>query len=188
MSGQHPVLFIVGFHGSGKTTLGRALKDAHGWRQLSVGDLARLGRRGKMPQEVSLRLMVALAHSKPGHHMDASTASLLLAQVDAWRRDAPVVVDGFPSLPEHLCRLPKKSGIVQATCAEGLRETRLLMRSERTQRKWTPGAHSARDMALDEFVTLAKRRAGFIEINNSGGLDALGHHACHIDGWARTLS
>ena len=188
MVSQRPVLFLVGTHGSGKTTLGRALKDHHGWRHLSVGDLGRLGRRGKLPREVSLRLMLAIAHSKPGQHIDPATATLLLAQVDAWRRDAPVVVDGFPSLPDHLVRMPKRSGIVHVRCAESIREPRLLLRSEVTMRRWTPGIHSARDLALDEFASQARKRPSFTEVGNDGDLDELQRSADGLNHWANSLA
>ena len=135
---RHPVLFLVGLHGSGKTTLGRLLKDRHGWRQLSVGDLGRLARRNKLPQGVSLRLMLTLAQATPGKHIDDAAVALLLAQIDAWRRDTPVAVDGFPSLPAHLLRTPDRAGVVHVECARAICEPRLMLRSEKTQRKWTP--------------------------------------------------
>jgi adenylate kinase family enzyme len=182
-----PVVFLVGLHGSGKTTLGRLLKDRHGWRQLSVGDLGRLARRGKLPSDVSLRLMLSLAHSKPGHHIAAHTASLLLAQGDAWRRDAPVVIDGFPSLPAHVGILPERSGIVHVQCAEDLREPRLLLRGEKTQRKWTPNLQSERDLALGALIASAARHRNFITLDNSDSLDGLERSAAHLHAWSNVL-
>ncbi|WP_454906758.1 AAA family ATPase [Variovorax gossypii] len=185
---RHPVLFLVGLHGSGKTTLGRLLRDRHGWRQLSVGDLGRLARRNKLPQGVSLRLMLTLAQATPGKHIDDAAVALLLAQIDAWRRDTPVAVDGFPSLPAHLSRTPDRAGVVHVECARAICEPRLMLRSEQTQRKWTPGLASARDLALADLVSHAGTKPYFCKINNDGGLDDLKATANQLDTWASQLA
>ncbi len=163
------------------------MHDLHGWRHLSVGDLGRLGRRGKFPRDVSLRLMVSIANSKPGAALSDEIASLLLSQIDSWRREAPVIADGFPSAPSHIDKLPAMSGIVHLQCDLALREPRLMLRGEKTARKWTPGLPSERDQRLDDLLIKGRTTPRFMEVDNNGSVEMLAQRARTLAQWAKSF-
>jgi hypothetical protein len=156
------------------------LKERHGWRHLGVGDLGRLARRQRLPAGVSVRLMLALARSTPGEHIATSTASLLLEEVQAWRELAPVVVDGFPSLPEHVALLPTGSRVIHIYCEASRREQRLMARSEQTARRWTAGSASARDKALSSTIAAARTAGCLSQHCNDASVDVLATYAADL--------
>ena len=166
---QYPLLCLVGLHGTGKTTLARDLARHHGFAHLSLGDLGRLSRKGRLPSDIPPQLMVSVARSKPGGILDAGTAKLLFQHIDGLRKSTAVVVDGFPACPDHLAWLDDRSLIGRLHLTDSLRELRLTRRSELGPRKWTPGGHSARDASLAETVHAARTMGLHLETFNNGG-------------------
>ncbi len=144
--GANELIFLVGLHGTGKSTIGRWLQSNRGWRHISVGDFARKARRREKLADVPLSLLAELARQDPQQRMSPRLVGLLLGFINSWNGQAPVVCDGFPSDPMHVSLLPPHARIIHVTCSE--RESRLKMRSETTRRLWTPGAPSRRDLAL----------------------------------------
>jgi adenylate kinase family enzyme len=152
---MHPLVFLVGLHGSGKSTAGRQLAQYHGWHHISLGDLGRLARKGRRPNDVSLRLMVCMATFRPGTPLPEVTIQAIVSEVTKNAHVRPVVCDGFPASAEHIRRLPAGSIVIELTCDPHVREHRLVARESQTLRKWTPGLPSLRDTALPDLAAAA---------------------------------
>lgn len=153
---KHPVVFLIGLHGSGKTTVGKHLQDHHGYRHLSLGDLGRLARARRSPEDCSLRLMCLLAGQTPDRPLRPELVTELLVNIDRMRLASPVSVDGFPSEPHHIDLMPERSVLVHLNVADHVRMARLIERSSNGPRKWTPGQHSARDERLGAVLAHAR--------------------------------
>ena len=171
-----PIIYIVGLHGSGKTTAGQHLTrvlDNH--IHISVGDLARFGRRGTLPAEVPTRLMACLARHKPGTVFSFQTATLLSEYLKSLAiAKKSVSVDGFPSSPEHIQLLQPNAVILHLFTSEQTRHSRLDNRSLTTGRKWVNGGASERDNELECVIkTASTERIKVINIDNSDGVDDL---------------
>ncbi|WP_234265159.1 AAA family ATPase [Hydrogenophaga sp. NFH-34] len=152
---MHPCIFLVGFHGSGKTTIGRQLQREHGYIHVSLGDLGRLARSMKFPSEHSLRFLVALAGQAAGQRLEPNVVQALRKEIERLRHVGPVSVDGFPAEAEHIALLPMGGAIVHITVPDSERETRLLHRASVTKRLWTPGQRSLRDEAIPSIIDAA---------------------------------
>lgn len=155
----NPLICLIGLHGTGKTTIARNLVSLAGYKAVSVGDIGRLARKGRLPNDVPSTLMVLLARIRPGAIIDDATAKHLTSYLLMLRETSPVVVDGFPACANHVRHLDSDCLVAHITVSDGLRERRLSIRSEQTPRKWTPGGVSARDLALDGTV-MATRESG----------------------------
>ena len=175
-SSNMPIVYIVGLHGSGKTTAGKHLSQAiDGHIHISVGDLARFGRKGSLPAEVPTRLMACLARHKPGTVFSFQTATLLSEYlISLTNCKKSVSVDGFPSSPEHVQLLPNNAVILHLFTSEQTRHSRLENRSLTTGRKWVNGGASERDTELKNVLDAAST-AGVkvIDIDNSESADKL---------------
>lgn len=178
---SHQIVFLLGLHGSGKSTLGRHMVRANGWAHISMGDLGRLARSGKRPSDISLPLIAELAAHYPGQRLSNRLVETLMLEVSKQAMQKPVICDGFPAHKDHLSVIPKSAQIIYVRCAQHVREARLDHRANQTQRKWTPGLSSERDRdlpALLKLVTDSFSTQGsperFLEIANDGnGLDSL---------------
>lgn len=158
-----PVLFLIGMHGCGKTTVGRMLEAQHGFRHVSLGDLGRLARQRKINAEYSLRLWCLLAGQTPDKPLREPLVVELLESIHRLRQRSPVSVDGFPSAAAHLSRLPSASTLVFLDVPDQAREERLILRSANGPRKWTPGLRSVRDEMLTEVLQAAGERVHRID-------------------------
>ena len=149
---MYPCIFLVGLHGSGKTTLGRLLQSQHGWLHISMGNLGRLARSMRIPCEHSIRFMTALSKQAPGQALTVEVVAQLLSEIERLRQSRPVSVDGFPSDPSHASLIPEKSTVMHIMVDELERETRLIRRAEETVRQWNPGQLSLRDQMLPSVL------------------------------------
>lgn len=151
------VMFLIGLHGTGKTTIGKQLAASHGWFHISVGDLGRMARRYHHHDALPVRLMAEFAKSRPGVPISAMASELLSQAIGRISEKLPVVCDGFPSSPEHLDLLPPNSEIVWIQCDEDERARRLEMRAEETARRWTPGRQTLRDDLVEAVYHCASQ-------------------------------
>ena len=151
---KHPIVFLVGLHGVGKSTVGKALT-AHGFRHMSLGDLGRLVRHRRVPRGYSLRFLRHLAAHTPGERMSPVLIEALLAEIVQINQHGPLVVDGYPAEPYQVLGLPDGSAVVHLVCSESERIARLTRRSEHSNRKWKPGCESNRDRALAAVASVA---------------------------------
>lgn len=176
---SYPTVYLIGLHGTGKSTIARRLNLNHGWSHLSVGDLSRVIRSGRIPREISMRLVTELASHCAGSKLGHRLVETLLAEVSAHSLFEPVICDGFPAHTDHLALLPAGSVLVHTYCPEDLRVARLEHRGNQTRRKWTVGMQSERDQMIPKLVEMAKQMNSdgvlrFCQIDNSiNGLDAL---------------
>lgn len=176
---KHPIIFLIGLHGSGKSTLGRHLARHHKWQHLSIGDIARAVRSGQRPDEISLRLVTELSIHRPGHQLSPRLTESIVFEVQKHSLHKPTICDGFPAHVDHLELLPKGCTVVHLTCSNSVRIARLANRAAKTARKWTAGGESERDAylpSLSEALLSAASRRGFVarEIENqTNGIDFL---------------
>jgi adenylate kinase family enzyme len=155
---MHPkTLFLIGKHGTGKTTIGQFLAVKHGWTHISVGDLCRQARRNRGLSTMPLRLMAELAKTSPGEPLSRDVARQLCQAIGKINQTGMVVCDGFPSSPEHLDLLPPNSDVVWIQCQEDERARRLAMRAEETERRWTPGRQTLRDDLVEAVYQCASQ-------------------------------
>lgn len=155
----HPCVFLIGLHGCGKTTVGDLLQMERGWRHISIGSLARLARKRRLPAEFSHQFMVRLSAYVPGLPLSPRMIESLTAEVQRHQSLAPVSVDGFPASPDHVALLPEGSRLFFFDIDEDTRQERLTKRAQETMRKWTPGLLSQRDLDVPFVVEAAKLRA-----------------------------
>ena len=174
---MHPVVFLVGLHGSGKSSIGRHLVQKHQWRHISLGDIGRLARKGMRPSDVSLRLMSCLASYRPGEEMPARTCKTIASEVTMHSHASPVVCDGFPVALDQIRFLPLGSKLIGVECSDVVREERLFERASKTVRQWVPGNPSLRDQSLVSLIDAATEMGifgGWVNNDTSGsnGLDS----------------
>ncbi|WP_321935564.1 AAA family ATPase [Paraburkholderia sp. J8-2] len=158
-------LFLLGPHGCGKSTWGKALT-AHGYVHLSVGLIARLARKRQRPSDIPGRLLLRLARHVPGQPMDDAAARELL---DFARTLERVVIDGFPGHADHLSLLDDRERwrFVYLLTPRPVREQRLLQRAQDSLRSWTPGGRSARDEALPDLCRALRDRHALTCVSNA---------------------
>ncbi|MBN3760951.1 hypothetical protein [Burkholderia sp. Ac-20365] len=151
-----PRTFLIGPHGSGKSSLGRALAQ-HGYEHLSIGTLARLIKRKRRPSDIPGRLILELARHEPGTPLAPRAATVL---IEFLRQRPRIAVDGFPATAEHLQLLGDLAdwSFVYVHTPRQNRETRLIARAETTPRGWTPGRKSERDLALPALCQALRGR------------------------------
>ena len=165
------VVWIVGLHGSGKSTCGRILTEiVPGWRHVSIGDLSRLIRIGQYPSDLPIRLITTLKRTKPGGTLPPAAAREVVSFVEKSRVNViGISVDGFPSHPDHLNLLPIDSIVLHVQCNSADRDKRLTKRAETSPRKWTPGIVTDRDALVDSTVQAAKSFGlKVLALNNDG--------------------
>ena len=158
-------VFLLGPHGCGKGTLGRAL-GAHGYEHISVGALGRLARKRQFVGNVPMKLQLLMLRHVPGTPLAGPAVDHLVEHVRSCGR---VVVDGFPGSIDHLAALGDLQlwSFVYVYAPKATRETRLIERAERTSRNWTPGGHSERDLALPALCRDLRARTTLHVFNNA---------------------
>ncbi|MFP3637492.1 hypothetical protein [Paraburkholderia sp. SIMBA_054] len=160
-----PRTFLIGPHGSGKSSLGRAMT-AQGYKHLSIGTLARLVKRHRRPADIPGKLLFELARHEPGTPLAPRAVDRLVEYITTLPR---VVVDGFPATREHLAALGDLSewSFVYVYTPRQVRETRLVARAETTPRGWTPGGKSERDLALPPLCGALRESKSLSFFDNS---------------------
>lgn len=148
------LIFLIGLHGSGKSSIGKCIQEVDGWRSYSVGDLGRSARRNRPVDGISIRTLVRLGQTQPGTPMSNQLAQMLMADLS---KHTQVVCDGFPASPEHLQFIPAGSVLALVHCDETQRQQRLTQRAEDTSRTWTPGMPSQRDALVHEVFAESRR-------------------------------
>jgi adenylate kinase family enzyme len=162
------LIFLIGLHGCGKSSIGKCIQAVDGWRSYSVGDLGRSARRNRPVDGISIRTLVRLGQTQPGIPMNNQLAQMLIADLS---KHTQVVCDGFPASPEHLQFLPAGSVLALVHCDETRRGHRLTQRAEDTSRAWTPGMPSQRDALVHEvFSEALKYPIKRITFDNNGPL------------------
>jgi adenylate kinase family enzyme len=162
------LIFLIGLHGCGKSSIGKCIQEVDGWRSYSVGDLGRSARRNRPVEGISIRTLVRLGQTPAGTPMSNQLAQMLIADLSKHEK---VVCDGFPASPEHLQFLPAGSVLTLVNCNETERERRLTQRAEDTSRAWTPGIPSQRDALVQEvFAQAFKYPIKCITFDNNGPL------------------
>lgn len=164
---EHPCVFLLGLHGCGKSSIGRALQNEHGWQHLSIGDLARLARKRRLPQSVPIRLMVMLAGHQVGHPFRHELVLALLSHIKELRSRSPVVIDGFPVEASQVRLCPRPFTAIHVTLDDESRVARLQARAQETKRAWTPGLPSARDEALPSVLSELQGMSLLAQVTNS---------------------
>ena len=159
----HRIIYLIGLHGAGKTTVGQAMQNNYGWRHISVGDLGRHARRMERVPGISIRLMAFLARSEPGVPLSNPAAQQLIAELESMRQFHNVVCDGFPSHPDNIDLLTQRSEIVLLKSRNSLREARLERRAVETSRRWISGMSSVRDTMVETVFSTASS-AGFTSL------------------------
>jgi dephospho-CoA kinase len=175
------LLCFVGLHGVGKSTIAKAAARTACGIHISVGDLCRAARRGKVPEGWPVRLIAAFARHAPGSVLADETAELLLEFVSRIvRKDYMVFIDGFPSSVGHIDVLESndtlrgKFRIVMVECDDELRKARLLRRASETGRKWRQDMDATeRDLGVAQVVDVAMQRSLLKHVRNDGGPDGL---------------
>lgn len=152
---RNPVIFLIGLHGVGKSTIGKILA-AQGFKHISIGDLCRLLHKRKIPTGYGLRFLRLLAKHERGERMSPELVDALIEEIKAVQHLRGVVIDGFPSEPLHVLSLPTGSTVVHLTCTEHEREQRLAHRSDCTARKWNCKIESRRDQQVQAVFSVAR--------------------------------
>jgi len=156
---KYPLLFLIGLHGVGKSTLGRNLAAYHGYRHISLGDLGRLLRSRRIPRDYSTRFLRLLAAHEPGERMAPDLIAALQTEIERHNALGPLVVDGFPTEPYHIMGLPAGCTVIHLHCDDQERARRLSHRSETTKRKWSDSMESRRDRQLQAVFDVAIERS-----------------------------
>ena len=156
---------LLGPHGSGKSSLGRALI-AHGYEHIDVGAVSRLARRNLIPSNIPGRLRILLTRHVPGTPLDPLTVKELLEHIRSRPR---IVVNGFPASVEHLDAIGAldELSFVYVHTPRPEREARLILRAQTTPRGWQPGGRSERDLALPNLCRSLRERGTLRFFSNS---------------------
>lgn len=160
------LLCLIGRHGAGKSTIGAELA-LRGYKHISVGLLRRLARARQLPSDIPYPLMAAMRRAQPGAPLQDDIALKLLSYASQFPR---CVLDGFPVSAEHLNMLPLSAIIGVVASPRVVRNERLLLRAETSQRAWTPGLRSEREESLSAVIVAARREFKTIYIPNHGSL------------------
>lgn len=168
-------------HGVGKSSVAVALAKDVGGVHLSIGDLCRLARRGKVPDGLPIRLMAALARHTPGSILGSEVSTHLIDYLTKLHRARKAIcVDGFPSTfghVEQLAAVPSFKGnlhIVHVQCNDELRIARLLRRSQETGRRWSQDMDlSKRDRGVASVGSAAHTFGILKNLGNDGQINDL---------------
>lgn len=160
---------LIGRHGGGKSTLGSMLR-RHGFQHYSVGTMRRLARRGELPNDVPVSLMLALRRAP----IDESLPEPVVKQILALASRFPhCVLDGFPASPAHIALLPSDAVVLYIYSDKRTRLQRLASRAEQTQRNWHFDRTSSREAALAAVTGKLRADGRLTFIRNCGDLAAL---------------
>lgn len=159
-----PTICLIGRHGSGKSTIGKALQE-HGYKHISVGTLKRLANNNQFPSDVPYSLMLMIKRAPAGQLLPDDTAAKLIAHARSFRN---CVIDGFPASGRHLDMLPGDCVIGYVWAPKSVLPDRLTSRAETSVRKWTPGLKSEREVHLAEVAHRARNRRRVVFIGNNG--------------------
>lgn len=162
-------IFLIGRHGTGKSTLGRA-SESENYKHMSVGVLRRLAGHNQYPIDIPYSLMRAFRTSPRGEPMSDSLATKLVGFLNS---QPACVVDGFPGKSEHLGLLPVNSVVVYVWCGKADREHRLEARARSSMRQWNPSGASFRDKALSNLVIASRRAHLLLFHRNDGGVESV---------------
>ena len=157
-----PQVFLLGRHGTGKSTIGRAM-EAHGYQHVSVGALRRLAGRNEFPSDIPVSLMLALRNAPRTAPMPGNVTQHLLTYLSKLRN---AIVDGFPYDVWQLRQLPHTAVLCLVWVPAAARETRLIARASASGRTWTPGGSSMRDETLPMLVKAARAEKRILFIPN----------------------
>lgn len=164
-----PIVCLIGRHGSGKSTLGKAMQ-AYGYHHISVGTLRRLAANNQFPCDVPYALMVMMRRSAAGRPLSDEAVAKLLAHAYEFRN---CVIDGFPASTEHVDMLPADCVLGYVWAPKSSLGDRLTLRAEQTVRQWTPGRASTREEQLAEVASHARSRRRVIFVPNRGDRGAV---------------
>lgn len=161
------MIFLIGRHGSGKSTFGKALR-SEGYKHISVGALRRLAKNGVIPSDVPYTLLRMLKRSSPGEPMSSEICAALLSFASNHKK---CVIDGFPASIDHVEMCPPDAVMGFLWTPAHQRVERLNARAEATVRQWTPGRASVREDHLASVVRHARRVRRVIFIANDAAPD-----------------
>ena len=164
------LLCVVGRHGSGKTTLARAVAKKNGWHHISVGFLRRLALNRQIVPGIPLSLVLSMGRLKPGEFLPCLLSKKLLEYALSFD---VCVLDGFPASREHVMLLPEDAIICVLVSPKKVRKRRLLERAGATSRKWSEGRASARDDALPDMLRFAGQSHVVVFVRNADGNKSL---------------
>lgn len=165
------LVFLVGRHGSGKSTIGQALAKVEGYGHISVGLLRRLAAANEFPADIPVSLMFAMKKVRSGEPLTEVTAQRLIKYAESFEH---CVIDGFPVTPDQLALVPKNSHICVVTASKDIRLSRLQLRAAKSLRQWTPGIHSEREKQLAALIWTARKSKPTIFIpNNHDGAESI---------------
>ncbi|AOY97590.1 hypothetical protein BKK79_37280 (plasmid) [Cupriavidus sp. USMAA2-4] len=158
---------LIGLHGAGKSTLGRAFAD-YGFWHLNIGAIRRLIRLGVYPADVPSRLLLSLRDTESGRPLPDAVAAAVIEVANSHGR---VVVDGLPSSPSHLALLGSGWDVVLVEAPDQAREERLVERARSTARQWDPSLGSPRDYQLESVIAAVGE--SLTRLDNAGDLKGL---------------
>lgn len=176
-----PLVCLIGRHGSGKSTIGAALAP-HGFKHISVGALRRLAINGAIPVDVPYSLLSALKRTRPGQPLQLPVAHRLL---DFALGFSDCVIDGFPSISDHLALLPEHARIAYIWAPRLAREERLVARAAATSRLWVPGRPSERESNLSQLVRESRRLMEVGFFSNAGTTGEVQSVAKRLVNWTK---
>ena len=159
-SATAPCIFIIGRHGSGKSTLGLALAERLGGLAfISLGALLRIARRGASSRDLPGRMARdAYRHRWTSLSLPSDALSELL---DYTRRSHPkgFILDGAPRSPSDLAACRETDIYIHLVCEDALARHRLILRSEESARQYAPTQdQSIRDRGLPELLEALRGR------------------------------
>jgi hypothetical protein len=140
---------------------------AFGYQHLSIGTLRRLARRGELPSDVPVSLMLALRRIPSGELLP----NALVEQCIKVACTSPLcVLDGLPATAAHIDLLPKDTLLVYLHTVQAVRISRLIARAEQTPRQWHPDSASNRDRELAVIAARLRAEQRLVFVRNNGDL------------------
>lgn len=171
------IIFLIGLHGVGKTSIAKIMENKFGCSHISIGDIGRSIRKRKIPSGLPGRLVRLMAAHEPGKIIDDDLAESIIHFIFEKSKNSTIVIDGFPSEKNHIDLIESGSYVIKITCKEEERFKRLKIRSENTERKWSNGIESARDQNVNDVMHAAinNPKINFIEFSNHESIDLVAH-------------
>lgn len=158
------LIFLVGRHGAGKSTVGAELVKV-GYKHISVGLLRRLARAHQAPSDIPYALMSAMRRTQPGAAMPNDVARKIVAYALQFER---CVVDGFPASVMHLELVPPDATVAVVCTPKTTRHARLAKRAETSRRQWVEGRRSEREESLAGLIAKARYHFSTLYVKNDG--------------------